>query len=194
MIATSWLASVTERSHTGVLPFFGPPVLVGGAVMFQDSAPRGTAIEAPPVESLPVMTTYVATGPNPNQVPPRLLEAKEQVARLESQVPRTRRDACLRLGFLAQRVAVIPLMERLKLDKDPDVRRAAARALGQIGDPVAALYLQRASVYDRAGAVREAARLALLQIDPTRSAPRLAAVQPMPPEAVQTSALAKTAP
>jgi hypothetical protein len=156
-------------------PLFGPTLVVGED-LFNGQAQRNCEVDLSLEDEGP-RSSVLNTTPNPNQISPQLLVAQERLERLDSPLVRSRIGACRNLGRLKDPRAVLPLMDRLKLDKDHEVRRAAARALGMIGDPRAALYLQRASVYDRQPDVREAAKLGLLLLEAAKTSDAIVPAQ-----------------
>ena len=162
---------------------YGPAWGIGGP----PPAPRSTNFEfffGPPVMAAPIMPGPVFMGPPVVEVvqPPPMIVAPTpfrtqtapavvvdpvniEVQHLASNHAKSRQDACRNLGRMGDARAVVPLMERLKFDKDTHVREAAAWALGEIGDPRAALYLQRASIYDKKGPVRDEAKKAIARLE-----------------------------
>jgi HEAT repeats len=145
-------------------------LLVGSAL----AAPRPPVVVAPApvviaggpavVQGAPVQTV-VAQPVAVDMVP-------QEIARLSSVFPGTRREAAGILGRMHDSRAVPALVERLKNDSDKSVRITAAHALADVGDPSAAVYLERSSIYDHKQEVRNAslaalARLPKLVIQPT---------------------------
>ena len=122
-----------------------PPVYVTPAPVVVQGAP---AVVGQPVVAQPVVVDMVP----------------QEIARLSSVFPGTRREAAGILGRMRDSRAIPALVERLKNDNDKSVRITAAHALADIGDPSAAIYLERSSIYDHKQEVRNAALAALARM------------------------------
>ena len=161
--------------------FFGapaPPPIVAPVVI---GAPLVEVVQPAPVVIAPA--PYVVVTPTPVIDP-----VNDEITHLSSFHAKSRRDACRYLGRLGDPRAVLPLMERLKFDKDTEVRQTAAWALGEIGDPRAAVYLQRASVYDKKDHVRDEAKKAMARLEVARTTELQVANAKMTGDGVPTTA------
>ncbi len=143
-------------------------LLLGSAL----AAPRPVP---PPVYVVPAAPVVVAPGGGPGVVqggpmqtvpgqPLAVDMVPQEIARLSSVFPGTRREAAGILGRMHDSRAIPALVERLKNDGDKSVRITAAHALADIGDPTAATYLERSSIYDHKPEVRNAALAALARL------------------------------
>lgn len=147
----------------------------------------GSALAAPRPLPPPM---YVAPGPvivqgapavvgQPVVAQPMAVDmVPQEIARLSSVFPGTRREAAGILGRMHDSRAIPALVERLKNDNDKSVRITAAHALADLGDPSAAIYLERSSIYDHKQEVRNASLAALA---------RLPKLVPAPTQDVQTA-------
>lgn len=137
---------------------WGPALSIGGHSFGLSIGPAHPPIYvAPPHPPVVVVHPPVRYAPAPPPEEVVVDPVADAIARLSSYSAGSRRDGALTLGRLGDSRAVLPLIDRLKLDFDKDVRIASAWALSEIGDPRAGVALERAALFDKRQEVRDAA-------------------------------------